>query len=358
MEQQKPVRVMIALPLEDRLIEAIRGVSDRLEVTALTRMQRHVYRNGKPLWAGYQERTTPDDESEDEAKATLPTIMERAEVILTNPIVPDDILARAPELKWLQLTSAGVDRLFDTETVQSGRISVTTATGMHAVPISEYVIGAMIAFAKGFPRAMQAQAERQWRPYLAQELEDMTVGIVGVGAIGGRVAEVAKALGMRVIAMRRTAGQRMTGAETGNDCFDELLPPSDLDYLLRQSDYVVLALPLTSHSHHLIGEEQLRLMKPNAVIVNIARGGVIDQEALIRALKAGTIQGAVVDVTDPEPLPSENELWTLPNVLITPHVSGGTPRYMERAVGVFIDNLGRYVAGEPLRNVVDVERGY
>jgi phosphoglycerate dehydrogenase-like enzyme len=358
MEQQNRVRVMIALPLEDSLIDAIRGVSDRLEVTALTRMQRHVYRNGRPLWAGYQERPALEDESEDEAKATLPPILEQAEVILTNPIVPDDILARAPALKWLQLTSAGVDRLFETETVQSGRIAVTTATGMHAVPISEYVIGAMIAFAKGFPRAMQAQAERQWRPYLAQELEDMTVGIVGVGAIGGRVAEVAKVLGMRVIAMRRTAGRRMTGAETGNDCFDELLPPNDLEYLLRESDYVVLALPLTPQSHHLIGEEQLRMMKPTAVIVNIARGGVIDQEALIRALKTGTIQGAVVDVTDPEPLPPENELWTLPNVLITPHVSGGTPRYMERAVGVFMDNLGRYVAGKDLRNVVDVERGY
>ena len=358
MEQQEPVRLTIALPLADELIEAIRGVSGRLEVTPLTRMQRHVYRDGKPLWAGYQERSSPEDESEDEARETLDPILARTQVLLTNPIVPDNILDRAPDLQWLQLTSAGVDRLFETDTVQSGRISVTTATGMHAVPISEYVIGAMIAFAKGFPRSMRAQAEGQWRPYLAQELEDATVGIVGLGAIGHRVAELSKVLGMRVIAMRRTADRRMTGVEAGETAFDELLPPTDLDYLLRESDYVVLALPLTSGSHHLIGEAQLRSMKPNAVIVNIARGAVIDQKALVRALKEGWIAGAAVDVTDPEPLPSEDELWTLPNVMITPHVSGSTPRYLERAVDVFCDNLRRYVAGQALRNVVDVERGY
>jgi phosphoglycerate dehydrogenase-like enzyme len=358
MEQTDPVRVTIALPLEDRLIEAIRGISPRLEVKPLTRAQRHVYRNGRPLWAGYQERTSPDDESEEEARATLEPVLARTTILLSNPIVPEDILDRAPALRLLQLTSAGVDRLFETEIVQSGRIAVATATGMHAVPISEYVIGAMIAFAKGFPRAMRAQAEGQWRGYLPLELENATAGIVGLGAIGARTAELAKALGMRVIAMRRSADRRTTGAEAGDSRFDELLPPSDLEYLLRESDYVVLSLPLTAESHHLIGEEQLGLMKPNAVIVNISRGGVIDQAALVRALKEGRIAGAALDVTDPEPLPPEDELWTLANVMITPHVSGATPRYMERAVGVFCDNLRRYVSGEPLRNVVDVVRGY
>jgi D-2-hydroxyacid dehydrogenase (NADP+) len=350
------VRVTLALPVADELHEMIRSADPRLHVTALTRAQRRVYRGGRPLWAGYPEPPRAEDESEEEAKERLDPILRETEVLLTNPIVPDDIVARAPGLKWLQLTSAGVDRLLNAPVVQS-HVTVTTASGIHAVPISEYVIGAMLAFAKGLPKAFRAQQERAWRPFWPDELEDKTVGVLGVGAIGARVVKLAKALDMRVLALRRSAQRRMTGEEAGMEV-DEMLPPSDLPYLLAESDYVVVALPLTPESRDLIGEAELRAMKPNAVIVNIGRGAIIDEQALVRALKDGWIAGAALDVFTQEPLSGESELWGLENVILTPHISGGTPRYMERAVGLFCDNLRRYVAEEPLRNVVDPTRGY
>jgi phosphoglycerate dehydrogenase-like enzyme len=150
----------------------------------------------------------------------------------------------------------------------------------------------------------------------------------------------------------------MTGTDTGDPSIHELLPPSELPYALAEADYVVLAVPLTDETRGMIGEAELRSMKPNAVIVNIARGAVIDQPTLVRALREGWIGGAALDVTDTEPLPPDNELWTAPNVMVTPHISGGTPRYMDRAIEIFCDNLARYLAGERMRNVVDPERGY
>ncbi len=351
----EPVRVTLALPLTNEMVAAIRDVSDRLQVTALNRSERFVYRDGRPLWAGYAEPPV-DETTLDEARETLEPILRQTAVLLSNPIVPDNILTRAPKLTLVQLTSAGADRLIDSELVR--RVTVTTASGIHAIPISEYVIGAMIAFAKGFPRSARSQAKNTWQAYLAQELAGATVGVLGLGAIGGRVAQLSKALEMRVLAVRRSSERRMTGAEAGQPFVDEMFPPSELAAFLAECDYVVLAVPLTSESRHLIGEAELAAMKPGAVIVNIARGAVIDQDAMVRALKSGRLGGAALDVTDPEPLNPDSELWGMENVMITPHISGGTPHYMDRAIDLFCDNLRRHLAGEPLRNVVDPSRGY
>jgi phosphoglycerate dehydrogenase-like enzyme len=349
------LHVTLALPLTNEMVEAIRAVSDRLQVTALSRSERFVYRDGRPLWAGYAE--PPVDESTlDDARQSLEPILRETDVLLSNPIVPDNIITRAPKLRWVQLTSAGADRLIDSALVHE--VIVTTASGIHAIPISEYVIGSMIAFAKGFPRAFRSQAKNAWQAYMPQELAGATVGVLGLGAIGGRVAVLSRALGMRVLAMRRTAEKRVPGAEAGEPFVDEMFPRSELAAFLAECDYVVLAVPLTAESRHLIGEAELAAMKPGAVIVNIARGAVIDQDALIRALKSGRFGGAALDVTDPEPLPSDSELWGLDNVMLTPHISGGTPHYMDRAIELFCDNLRRHLAGEPLRNVVDPSRGY
>jgi D-2-hydroxyacid dehydrogenase (NADP+) len=351
------VKVTLALPVAAELAQMIQAVDARLEVTALSRAQRKAWREGRPLWVGYAEPPAPNDESEEEAQAGLASILAQTEVILSNPIVPADIVSRAPQLRWLQLTSAGVDRLLEAPVVQS-HVKVTTASGIHAAPISEYILGAMIAFAKGFPRALRAQRDHAWQPFWPQELEGKTAGIIGLGPIGRRAALLCRALGMRVLALRRSATQRAEGPAAGVEGVDELLPPSDLRYLLSESDYVVVAAPLTPESRGMIGEEELRVMKPSAVIINIARGPIIDEAALVGALKEGRIAGAALDVFDHEPLPPESGLWGLENVLLTPHISGGTPRYMERAVELFCDNLRCYLAGEPLRNVVDPARGY
>jgi phosphoglycerate dehydrogenase-like enzyme len=347
------INVTLAIPVAPELAARIAAVDPRLNVTALTRAQRRVWREGRPLWAGYPEPPQAEDESEEEARARLDAVLAETEVVLTNPVVPHDLLARAPRLRWLQLTSAGVDRLLDSPIVRS-HLKVTTASGIHAVPISEFVIGAIIAFAKGFPRAVRAQLERRWSPYWPDELEGKTAGVIGVGAIGSRVALIARALEMRVLAVRRSVSSR----QKGDGPYDEVLPPSDLPYVLGESDYVVIAVPLTPETRHMIGERELRSMRPGAVLVNIARGAVVDEAALVRALKEGWIAGAALDVFEQEPLPPESELWGLENVLLTPHVSGGTPRYMERAVELFCDNLRRYLDGRPLRNLVDPDRGY
>jgi phosphoglycerate dehydrogenase-like enzyme len=346
------------MPLDDALVARVREVSDRAAVTHLSRSQRFVYRDGRPLWGGYRELPAPEDESEEDARRALHEILGATQVLLSNQVMPDDIVKLAPVLKWLQLTSAGVDSLIDHEVVRTPGVTVTTASGVHATTISEYIIGAMISFAKNFPKALRSQEQRAWQPYWPQELEGATAGIVGFGAIGKRTAELASALRMRVLAMRRSCPRRMSGEEAGAPAVDEMFPPADLHAFLAECDYVVLALPLTDESTGMIGEAELAAMKPNAVIVNIARGRVIDQDALIRALREGRVAGAALDVTTPEPLPADHELWDVPNVMITPHISGGTPRYMERAVDLFCDNLRRYVDGEPLRNVVDPSRGY
>ena len=348
------VNVLLALPVSAEQRAQIEAVSARLEVMSLSRAQRLAWREGRPLWAGYQEPAPSGDETAKEARARLDAILSEAEVILSNPMAPNDVLDRAPKLRWLQLTSAGVDRLLDAPIVHAPGVEVTTASGIHAVPISEFVLGAMLAFAKGFPGALRAHAEGNWSPYLPEELAEKTVGILGFGAIGSRVAALAHAFGMEVLAIRRSVGSR----HRGNGHVSEFLPPSELTYLLGESDYVVVAVPLTQESRHMIGETELRSMKPTAVIVNIARGAVIDEPALVRALKEGWIAGAALDVFEQEPLPADSELWKLPNVLLTPHVSGGTPRYMERAIDLFCDNLHRYLEGRPLLNVVDSQRGY
>ena len=349
--------VILAFGLPEELVNPIRDVSPRLRVVRLSAGQRRAYRSGRAIWYAYAEQRRPEKETDQEAEASLARILAETEVLFTSPLMPADITDRAPKLRWVQLTSAGVDRLLDGDLAKSG-VAITTASGIHAVPVGEYVMGVMLAFAKGLPGAIRAQAERTWRPYLAEELYDKTLGIVGLGAIGGYVAKLAKADGMRVLAVRRSTKRRSTGEGAGLDDVDELLPLADLPYLLSEADYVVIAVPLTAESRGLIGEQELRAMKPTARIINIARGPIIDEVALVRALKEKWIGGAALDVFEQEPLPPESELWGMENVILTPHISGGTPVYMERAVELFCDNLRRYLAGEPLRNTVQVERGY
>lgn len=350
------MNVVIALDIAPELLERIRAVDGRLHVSVLDRAQRQAYRGGRRVHVVYRESQEPAHEDAEAARRSLLSVLGEAEVLLSSPIVPPELPQMAPKLRWLQLTSAGVDRLLESPILGSG-ITVTTASGIHAIPIGEYVLGAMLALAKGFPQAMAAQRERAWRPYLPEELHGMTVGIIGLGAIGREVARLAKAFGMRVLACRRSC-QRPQERPPDAPEVDLLLPPSQLQRLLAEADYLVLAVPLTPETRGLIGPRELATMKRGARLINVARGSVVDEDALLDALRSGHLAGAVLDVFRQEPLPPESGLWELPQVLLTPHISGGTPRYMERAIELFCDNLRRYLAGEPLRNVVDPQRGY
>jgi D-2-hydroxyacid dehydrogenase (NADP+) len=228
---------------------------------------------------------------------------------------------------------------------------LTSSSGLHATPIGEFVLCVMLMFAKGVHRVVRAQERHEWARYMPQELYGKTVGVVGFGHIGGEVARLAKAFGCRVIAMRRSE-------PVADERVDAFVPVAELPRLLGESDFVVLSVPLTSETHHLIGEAELRAMKPSAVLINISRGGVVDETALVRALKEGWIAGAGLDVFEQEPLPPESELWDLENAIVSPHISGGTEIYNDRATGIFCENLRRYLAGEPLMNLADPARGY
>lgn len=267
-------------------------------------------------------------------------------------------LARARRLKWIHATAAGVGQLMYPEFRASG-IVLTNASGVHAIPMAEHIIGMLLAMARNFPAAMRAQAERRWaqqeiwddpgaRP---RELASATLLLVGFGAIGREVARIARALGMRIHAVTRSGKGNTQLAE-------KIFPAENLLEALREADYVVVAAPETPATHRLISTRELKAMKPTAVLVNVARGTLVDEAALIEALKRGTIAGAALDVAEQEPLPPESPLWVLPNVLLTPHVSSVSEQLWQRQGDLMLENLARWFAGQPLRNVVDVQRGY
>ena len=267
-------------------------------------------------------------------------------------VPPKDIMKRAPHLKWFQATSAGVDRHIGTEIWQSKAL-ITGASGIHATPIGEFIMGLMLMFAKNAPLGFKMMQTKKWDRYASGTLRGKTVGIVGLGHIGMEVARLAKAFGMRVIGTRRSAKQAGKAKNV-----DLLLPASRMKEMLGQADYVALCCPLTADTRHIIGEAELKAMKPAARLINIGRGELIDEAALIKALQEKRIAGAGLDVTEREPLPPDSPLWDLDNIILSPHVSGGMEDYMLRAAELFTDNLQRYLAGKKLRNLVNRKRGY
>ncbi len=288
--------------------------------------------------------------------------------ILQGYYLPDNALEVAPGLRWFQLHSAGIDHVAIDPLLQQG-VMVTTSSGIHATPIAEYVLASMLAHRWQVPLWTRCQREHRWPSgrwdlFARPELRDSTVGILGYGSIGREVGRLAQAFGMRVLALRRSAGRQDEGysvQRTGDPkgaIPARFFQPEQLRDLLAESDYVVVAMPSTPDTYHMLGEAELRAMKPTAYLVNIARGPIIDEAVLIRALTEGWIAGAGLDVFEEEPLPEDSPLWDLDNALLTPHVAGFSPRYDERAVDLFAVNLARYLAGEPLLNRVDRERGY
>lgn len=280
--------------------------------------------------------------------------------VLCAYTVPANWRELAPRLRWLQYPGAGIDALQSTGLLnaESGVI-ITTATGIHSTAISEYVFGSMLMFNWNWPQMVRLQdghiwaRSASWYHLGGRELEGQTLGIVGLGSIGRRVAQLGKAFGMHVVGMRRSSGDGEKDADV-----EQLFPAGRLHDMLAISDYVVIAVPLTPQTEKLIGEAELRAMRPNAYLVNIARGRVIDEQALIRALQERWIAGAGLDVAEEEPLRSDSPLYAMPNVILTPHISGASVHYDERLAALFAENLRRYRAGQPLMNRYDPSRGY
>jgi len=284
-------------------------------------------------------------------------LIEDADILFTGFFSRELFLA-ARKLKWIQAWGAGVDRLLLPEVVKS-RVIVTNAGGVHPTPISEHVIGLMLCLCRKLHLFIRNQAERKWERFESwssveqvEELSGKTAGIVGLGRIGTEIAQKTKCLGMRVIATKRDPSQNTSKN------VDRLLHPADLNQLCAESDFVVLSLPLTKETEGMMGEAQFKSMKRTAYLINVSRGKIVQEDKLVEALKQGRIAGAGLDTFENEPLTANSELWGFRNVIITPHVAGLTPYYMERLTTIFCENLDRFLHEQPLINVVDKNLGY
>ena len=254
-------------------------------------------------------------------------------------------------LKWIQVWSAGVDRM-PYPVLAERNIYLTTTSGIHAYPISETVLAMMLSFTRHLHIHIRNQMNSIWQPKgPLEEMHGKTVGIVGVGAIGEEIARLLQAFGMRVIGLRHSGRP--------SKYVDKMVDAGGLSHLLQESDYVVVTLPLTAATKKMFAAEQFRYMKRSAMFINIGRGEVVDEQALIQALQEGQIAGAGLDVFEQEPLPADSPLWQMEQVIITPHVSGSSRYYNERAFEIFIDNLAAYLKeGRPCRNLVDYDKQY
>lgn len=332
-----PIKVIVAIDFSDEIMEQLRAVSPRLHI------ERHFPKVPDSAWAD-------------------------AEILYTVRDLPEP--EQAPRLRWIQTHTAGVNHLYERPIMQAEDVDITTTSGIHAVPMAEYCLAMMLAFAIRLPLFRRYQDRAEWPEngwdLKTNTLRGQTLGIVGYGSVGRELARLADQMGMVVVATKRDLKQISAegeyieaglGDESG-DIPTRLYPPEALASMVRVCDFVALTLPLTPDTRHIVNEAILGAMKKNAVIVNVSRGGVIDEDALISALAAEKIAGAGLDVFEQEPLPPTSPLWQMDNVIITPHVSGNNARIHEKAAALFADNLQRYLDNQPLLNRVDRARGY
>ena len=275
---------------------------------------------------------------------------EAADVIAGQPhLIPS--ITGLKNLKWIQLFSAGVDAVLTPEIINSD-IIVSNVSGIHATPIAEHVIGFMLIFTKRFYDTFKKQQEKIWEANQdLTELREKTVLVVGLGHIGTEIARLANCFGANAVGVKRNLKNKP-------DFVSEVYSIDHLDNILPKADFVVLALPLTTETKHLFDMKKFEKMKKSGVIINIGRGALIKEDDLIEALEQKIIKGAGLDVTEEEPLPKESKLWEIENVVITPHHSGLSEKYMDRAIDLFCINLKAYIKGERLPNLVDKKRGY
>lgn len=337
-QQGEPIHVVIAMDYSDSILDSLRAISPRL------RIERH-----------------------------FPTVPERAwaeaEVLYTLDKFPQP--AQAPRLRWIQLHTAGIDHIINEPIMQAQDVEVTTASGVHTVQMAEFCLGMILAFNIGLPRMFDFKTRAEWPQspravFAPRELRGQTLGIVGYGSVGRELARMADALGMKVLAVKRDVmhpAEQDAWSEPGTgDPQGEIplriYPPEAVAAMAAECDYLALITPLTKDTHHMINAEVFNRMKRTAVLINVARGSVVDEEDLVSALAAGKIAGAALDVFEEEPLPKTSPLWNFDNVIISPHVAGYSSRYHEKTAAVFAENLNRYLNKRPLLNRVKREYGY
>lgn len=341
----EPVRVVICSPLEAHFVDRIRALDARLEVAyrpEFLATPRYAADHGGPL-----PELTPEQNREWHdmlATAEVAFDFESREPGLVNE--------NFPRLRWIQATSAGVGGYFARWPVDLTRVTVTTAKGVHADPLSEFVIAGLLYFTKDIPALQRWQREHRWTRYSGRSLAGQRALVVGLGHIGSRTAAKLSALGLEVVGGIRPGGTSSAPGVT------EVIPYDRVIEVIGAVDALVLTCPLTDLTRGLISAECIAAMRPGAVIVNIARGQIVDEPAMIAALQSGALGGAALDVASVEPLPDDSPLWDLPNVLISPHSASTVGQENELIIDIFCDNLRRYLDGRPLLNTYDPELGY
>lgn len=280
-------------------------------------------------------------------------LLTKAEVAFDFDYVrPANYLEHAPCLRWVQSTSSGIGSFVNRTGLVDSGVTFTTAAGIHGQPLAEFVLWATLAVSKGYLLARTQQRQGLWQRFHGDELAGSRLLVVGLGGIGRRVAEIMRLNGVTVIGTKRDLG---VAADLG---VDELVAFGDIDSVLPEVDHVVLACPLTPETEYMINAARLERFKRGASLINIGRGQLVDHDALLEALDACQVGAAVLDVTDPEPLPSDHPLWNHERVIVFPHSASTSVRENERLVDLFLDNLDRYLVGRPLRNVFERQRGY
>lgn len=296
-------------------------------------------------------------------------VMARTEVLYTVGYFPEP--EQAPKLRWIQANSAGLNHALQHRIAQAEDIIVTSASGIHATNMAHYCLMMMLMFNYKMRLALDLQSKTEWPPdpagqFMPIDMDRQTVGIVGYGSIGRELARLCAGMGMTVLASKQDLGNTaevnafsLPGVgDPSGEIPDRIYPAATIASMAKDCDYLVVLAPLTSSTDKLIDEEILDAMKDSAVLVNVSRGPVVDEKALITALSSGKIAGAALDVFQEEPLPTTSPLWQLDNVIITPHIAGFTRDYHDKAALVFKENLRRYLENRPLLNQLDRSKGY
>lgn len=335
------IDVLVTLPLTDAQINDLRSVSSRIRIIHF------------PVYASSE---IPGD------------AWKRTEVLYTGNIFPEP--GQVPSLKWIQSHFAGIDTLLESQIGKTPGIFITSLSGAAASQSAEYALGMILALSRQMPRLWVMQQRKEWPAdrwgkFPPVEIRGSTVGLVGYGSLNRELARLMKPMGAKILAAklnaRRPQDEGYTPEGLGDpqgDLFDRLYPFQALNSMLMLCDFVVVAVPLTPRTRKMIAKSEFEAMKPGAFLVNLSRGGIVDETALVEALESRRLGGAALDVFDTEPLPVSSPLWTEPNVIITPHIAGISRNYLERGIEMFKANLTRYVEGEPLLNLYDPDKGY
>lgn len=338
-DAQERIPVVLTIDFRDEVIQRLQAISPRLE------FQKFTNKVPEKAW-------------------------KEAEILYTGQVFPEP--EQAPRLRWIQLHSAGMDHALAQRIVQAEDMLVTSTSGIHMQQIAQYCIMMMLAFNFRLPRMLDYQRKAEWpktrfEEFRPVEIQHQTVGLVGYGSIAREVARLASLMGMTVLASKRNIKRSAenqadyTPSGTGDPegtIPDRLYPSEAVATMAKECDYLVVTVPSTQATHRMIDERVFKMMKKTGVLINIARGEVVDEKALIAALKSGEIGGAALDVFEQEPLPADSPLWKLDNVIISPHVSGNSTHYNDKAATLFAANLERYLENRPLYNALNREIGY